>query len=834
MKHLFSFLLAFSFLGTGFSQIVINEYSAANINDYTDGFGRNEDWFEVYNTGGATVDMSGWYISDKAGNPTKWQVPAGVTVPASGYKLFVCSGRGIISGAEVHTGFKLTQTKPEDLIISDASAAMVDQITLTNHQTDHSVGRTTNGGATWGFFTNSSPGASNTGAFNNYATTPVFDQAPGYYPGAISVNITSPDPNVTLYYTTNGDEPNAGSTVVSGPINIATTTALRAISISTDPNVEPSFIETNTYFINVTHTMAIVSISGSGLEDLIENGNGWGSEPSGAIEYFSPAGQLIDEGYGGYNKHGNDSWAYDQRGFDFIMRDQMGYNYAIRHQMFRTKTSRDEYQRLIFKAAANDNYPFEDGAHIRDSYVHSLSHEGNLLLDERTYEPCILYLNGRYWGVYDIREKIDDKDFTSHYYQQDVPWADSENYVWFLKTWGSTWMEYGSPVAQPAWDALRTYINSNNMAPGPAFDYVDSLYNWKSLVDYFCLNSYIVSQDWLNWNTAWWRGTDTAGTKKKWRYILWDMDACFGHYVNYTGIPDPTANADPCNAENLPDPGGQGHTTILTKLIAENPDVEQYYKSRYIDLGNTVFSCNNMIGHLDSLINLISPEMPGQVARWGGTMAGWQAKVQEMRDFITARCTAIQQGMVDCYGLTGPFDITFDVDPPGAGEIKVNSLWLDNYPFTGLYYGNIDILLKAQANTGYVFKEWIAVDPINPSVDSANADMQVTQNQTVIAKFVQEGDPIYDGVYLPTAFSPNSDGNNDWYFVIAGADVATVDIKIFNRWGEIMYESQDAADGWDGTFNGALLNTGVYTIMVDVTYDDGASERLSGNITLVR
>jgi len=182
----------------------------------------------------------------------------------------------------------------------------------------------------------------------------------------------------------------------------------------------------------------------------------------------------------------------------------------------------------------------------------------------------------------------------------------------------------------------------------------------------------------------------------------------------------------------------------------------------------------------------------------------------------------------------GPFDIEFDVDPPGAGEIKVNSLWLDNYPFTGTYYGNIDILLKASANTGYLFKEWIAVDPINPNTDTLAVDIQVTQNQTIIAKFVKEEDPTYDGVHIPTAFSPNSDGNNDWYFVLVGADVASVDIKIYNRWGELMYQSDDPTDGWGGTFKEANVNAGVYTIIVDAIYDDGARVRTTDNITLVR
>ena len=127
--------------------------------------------------------------------------------------------------------------------------------------------------------------------------------------------------------------------------------------------------------------------------------------------------QFRTEGDGYTNKHGNDSWAYAQRGIDFITRDKLGYNYALKHQIF-ARTPRDRFQRVILKAAANDNYPFctigpgvNGSAHIRDAYCHTLSQDGHLALDERTYEPCVLYANGQYWGVYELREKVDDADF---------------------------------------------------------------------------------------------------------------------------------------------------------------------------------------------------------------------------------------------------------------------------------------------------------------------------------------------------------------------------------------------------------------------------------------
>ena len=127
--------------------------------------------------------------------------------------------------------------------------------------------------------------------------------------------------------------------------------------------------------------------------------------------------------------------------------DQFGYNHALQDKLFMTK-DRDKFQRIILKAAANDNYPFEGtpnnnypgefgGAHVRDSYIHHLSQLAGLRMDERSYSSCIVYLNGDYWGVYDLREKVDDHDFTDYYYDQ------NKDNIQFLKTWGGTWVEYG-------------------------------------------------------------------------------------------------------------------------------------------------------------------------------------------------------------------------------------------------------------------------------------------------------------------------------------------------------------------------------------------------------
>ena len=898
------------------AQVVINELSAANINGPTDSFGEREDWIELYNTGGAAVDLSGWYLSDSQTNNTKWQVPPGTSIPANGRLMVFCSARNTVAAGNPHPSFKLTQSQGDRAVLSDASGNIVDNFQFSDPtQADHSWGRTTDGAATWSLFLVPTPNAANVGAGPYYATKPVMNQAPGYHAGAISVALSSPDAGVTIRYTLDGSEPTAASTAYAAPINVGTVTVIRARAFSSNPAIPPSFIETNTYLVGVTHGVAILSCAGDDAQTLL-NGNG-GIEPVASMEYFGADGVLRDEVVGTMDEHGQDSWAYDHRGFDWVTRDQFGYNNGIHYPMF-TMSDRDEFQRLIVKAAAGDNYEFGPGqpAHIRDAYVHALSQVGNLKLDERTYEPAVVYINGQYWGVYDVREKVDDADFTKYYYDQD------EFNVQFIKTWGGTWSEYGGAQAQTDWNALVAYIMANDMGDATAFAYVDGELNWKSLIDYFCLNSYTVCADWLNWNTGWWRGMNPNGEHQKWGYILWDMDATFGHYTNFTGIPDQSANADPCAVEDLPNPGGQGHTDILEKLLAENQMVHDYYVNRYIDLGNTLFNCDFMVPFLDSLVANIAPEMVGQVARWGGSVADWQNNVQVMRDFIEDRCVTIEQGLVDCYNLNGPYDVVFNVDPPLSGEIQVNSITLDSYPFTGTYYGGVTTTLAPIPETGWIFDYWEVFqgNTLSPSLTDSLVTVDFIGADSIVAHFIPPiryevmldvvppggGTITFDGntfsnfptittvpedvpvdfninptlyydflywtinnnpftpadttkpalsarffttdtiiaylkpqeyvFYVANAFTPNDDGYNDTFKpIINVVDLESFELQVFDRWGGIIYESNDPWAEWDGTAGGSDVPGGVYAYRAyAIDAVKGDRHELFGHVTIVR
>ena len=261
-----------------------------------------------------------------------------------------------------------------------------------------------------------------------------------------------------------------------------------------------------------------------------------------------------------------------------------------------------------------------------------------------------------------------------------------------------------------------------------------------SLVDYILINSFVVCTDWINWNTSWWRGLDPSGSHLKWGYVLWDEDATFNHYINYTGVPNENPDADPCYPEGITaDP--EQHIVLLNKLL-ENEEFRQYYITRYMDLMNTTFKEEEMIGVLEDIEYAITPDMPQHIERWGGSMDEWQDNVQKIKDFIIDRIDYIPGGLNDCYNLTGPYNITLNVEPEGAGQIQLNSITVDtnDYPWSGSYNGGITMLLGAeQNNADYVFDHWELDNHSVVDANAINTSFFLEQAENVTAVFSYEG-----------------------------------------------------------------------------------------------
>jgi len=812
-------IIGFSLQG----QVVINEYSASNLEGFLDNYGRTEDWIELYNTSDQAVDLTGWHLSDKGSKPGKWEMPFGTVIGPNGYLVFWCSGRDIRCGNHFHTNFKLAQTEGKDIVLlSDASETVVNEFEMDITLVEHSRCRETDGSDNWMVGMLPTPGWTNDGSQQapRYTVAPSMDVEAGFYQDAVTVTITNNEPNSVIHYTTNGDNPTVNSAVYTEPLVISSTSVVKAQAHSNDPEIITGKMDFNTYFINEDDfSLAVFSVAADRVIELA-NGNG-PLIPIGSLEYFDLDKQREAVGYGSLNRHGQDSWALDHRSLDWFTRDEMGYTKEINAELF-SYSDRDHYQKFMFRNSGDDNYPaiddfaHEGSTHIRDEYVQTLALEGELELDTRAVERVIVYLNGEYWGVYGMRERPVDHDYTGEYYDQ------GKYDIHFLSTWGNSQAQYGGQEAFIDWVTIRDFILENDMSDPANYERVDDEINLTSFADYFIMNLFVVAKDWLNYNTGWWRGLDPDGKHKKWGYILWDLDATFGYYINYTGVPNEEPDATPCDIDEISDfmddffgngwggsdepMSGEGcesisngtspytagdpiynqvinvdqmccsvwdsgcqaqydaiiagggaecnlvvpmdvsgnvgkHEKILLKLQEESPEFRQLYFSRMADLRNTVFTCENMNTTLDRMFDVIRPEMPKQIERWGGTMQGWNDNVDDLYEFVNSRCNLIDDGMVSCYDLTGPFQLTLNADPIGIGEIDINTLDIETFPWQGEYFGEMDNKIVANVwdenEADWTFSHWetAAGSEILSDITDENAVIRLTSNDTLTAVF---------------------------------------------------------------------------------------------------
>jgi CotH kinase protein/Lamin Tail Domain/Chitobiase/beta-hexosaminidase C-terminal domain len=747
-------LLVFFLLGMtqmSFGQAVINEYSASNLEEFVDDHNDYHDWVELYNPTASTIDISGWHLSDRFTNPTKYEIPAGTTIPANSFIRFWCSGRDISSNGHYHTSFKLTQTKDNEiLVLANPAGIIVESQELQLTLTEHSRCRAMDGGDTWRVCTAPTPGFSNNGSeqYAGYTAAPTMDIVAGFYDMPQTVTITNNEPNSVLRYTLDGKAPTILSPEYTAPLTINATTVVKAQAFSNDSDILVGKMDFNTYFINDNFTLPVFSVAADQLTQLA-NGSG-GIIPIGSLEYFNQEKVRTAISYGSLNRHGQDSWVLPHRSLDWISRDEMGYTNAVRDSLF-ANTDRKEYQRFMFRASGDDNYPaindwaHEGSAHIRDEYVQALAQKGSMKLDVRSPQRVVVFLNGQYWGVYGLRERTEDHDYTDHYYNQD------QYHLQHMSTWGNTEIDYGGQRAKNEWENFRDFILNNDMGVEANYKIVTDSLNVLSLMDYFIVNLNVVASDWINYNTGWWRGLNPEGDHKKWGYVLWDLDATFDYYINYSGVPNTDPDAEPCDINDIAaymddffDDNGQNvdvgkHEKIFLKLQLENEEFRQLYYSRQADMMNTVFSCENMIFTLDSMLSIIEPEMPRQIQRWGGTITEWNDNVQQLRDFVAARCELLDEGMVSCFDLTGPYTVTLMVDPPLSGKIELNTLTHGPvFPWAGDYFGGMENLLNAiEFDGGLPFAYWSSTSGQTTFTDSLDdkTAFQLTQNDTIIAHF---------------------------------------------------------------------------------------------------
>ena len=280
---------------------------------------------------------------------------------------------------------------------------------------------------------------------------------------------------------------------------------------------------------------------------------------------------------------------------------------------------------------------------LRDALMHSLIEETNI--DYQAYQPVVLYLNNKYWGIYNLREK-----FTKHYLRQNHLGINDKVDI----------LEKNSQVKSgndKDYSKLMDFIQSNNLRDSLVYEQLENWIDISNFIDYYCAQIYFANTDWPGNNVKYWRSqTDSS----KWRWFLHDTDLGFGFApiwnhpggVNHNTIKF-ALNDSTTTFHN------QAWSTLLFRSLLKNSKFKESFLSSFAIHLNTTFHPHRVSHHIDSLCHTISAEMPHHISRWAGeadyaiqSVEEWRLNVEKLKAFGAKRPAIIKGFLYEQFELT--------------------------------------------------------------------------------------------------------------------------------------------------------------------------------------
>ena len=643
----------------------------------------------------------------------------------------------------LHTNFTLSNDADQRIILKDPQGNVLENLIYRPTQRNHSRGRETDGSSNWCIFSTPTPNDTNafSQCYTGYAEPPVLSLQPGFYQGIQTIAITSGTPG-TIRYSRNGSDPTGANANFVVPFSLDSSEVIRAkVYPPASSGLLPSAITTATYFINESITLPVVSLTttpgnlwdwnngiyvmGPNADTVIPyfNSNFWqGWEKIGHIEYFDKGGK---KGFGidcSFEIQGNFSKAWPQRGFTIHANDDYGTPW-VEYPLFPDKPLVKRYKGFNIRNAGSD----WNTCHFRDRLIQKTVHK-KTDIDVMDGEPCVLFLNGEYWGVYELREKQDK------YYVQENHGVDPDK-IDLLRFDG-----YVDEGTNQGFVDMFTYIAQYNMADPANYASAQTLLDIENFCDYIITETYCVNVDWLGGytnNIKYWRPNSPAG---KWRYMLWDTDLSMALAGSYNG--------DTVNmlSTAINPPVLNPHSYMLMQLL-QNTEFRNYFVNRYADLINTIFHPSSFSSMVQSIQSEMEPEMERHFNKWGGIspwpgligqsddVPSWHVSIDSLLSFIYNRPVHARNHIEQQFALAKQVDVTLQVDPPEAGIIKINSIIPDSLPWTGVYFDGVPVTVTTFPNPGYKFRYWTADNSTISQSDNFSLTLNLESDDVLTAQF---------------------------------------------------------------------------------------------------
>jgi hypothetical protein len=667
-------------IGQGAGVIVINEFLSSNNTSLVDpDFSQYADWIELHNTTAVSVPLGGLYFTDDLSHPQKWRIPDGITIQANQYFIFWADGKD--NG--IHTNFKLGKGG-EAIGLFDPNGSLIDSLNYGNQLTDISYGRDDTDPSNWLYYSQPTPGAANTTTGFEKRTQsdpPVFSLASGFYSGSRTVSLFS-HAGGTIRYTTDGSVPTSQSAEYLSPLAVTSSTVVRARVYQSDRL--PSQVLTRSYFIYEQTVLPVLSLStdpenlwseeqGIYNDHNIDRRRNW--ERPAHIEFFESANRFGFEQDADIRLFGRTALYIPEKSLSFFLSDPVDYPLfgAKGVQMlysFVLRSSSDDWHLTMFRDAFNQ-------AMVRR----------NMTVDTQDYRPAILFINGEYWGIHNIREKYNEDYLAVHH------GADPDNVDLLfvdVRPQGGVEVLAGD---REQYDALLNFIRHNDLASQANYDVVAGMIDIDNYIDYTIAEAFTGNTSWAH-NIRMWRPRTPTG---RWQWLLFDMDR---------GFRSRDFNAFDDMLQLQP----------IFESLLQNQNFTDRLLLRFSEYLNDGFRTDRTVPLLDSLQSGIADEIPRHSERWRGecgngvcgiqSYSDWQGSVDDMRSIVQQRPDIVRQQMIDFFNLAGTAQLVLQITPAGFGQVRLGEKTVVNQNFTGIFFQNAAVVLTAQPESGYRFVGW--------------------------------------------------------------------------------------------------------------------------------
>jgi autotransporter-associated beta strand protein len=718
-----------------------------------------------------------------------------VTISPGGYLLVWC-GQGADfpvtapypDGQVRATGFAISSGGEPIVLTAPDGATAIDEFPALVIGPGRSMGRGVEGQFDTRFFYDApTPNAPNstTGIPTETLAPPVFSVPGGMYTSDVTLALETGTGGAVIRYTTDGSDPTGASPVYDGPLTL-TAAGNRSTAYSWVPTnrqnlpydeswqppegevsrinvirarvfkdgLAPSRIATHSYLVDpagaARYPFPVVSITadpgglfgdetgiyvhGSGsYPNYKQDGSAW--ERAGQIEFFEEDGAVAFRGDMGVRLHGNNSVSRPRKSLRIYARDTAGA--PFNHRIFPQKEI-DHFSTFLLRNSGND----WGQAMLRDAFLTSLAaHTG---VDHQSARPAVVFINGEYWGLHNLRDRIDEGYYLQHhglgemeFTQLDVHWQPVRPH----------WPVYDRGNPDPAmlqdFEDILNRAGSNEYSSAVSFAALAERIDVGNYIDYNVHQIFAGNGDWPGNNTRLWRAVNAdrspdapASHDGRWRWILFDTDMGLGLDFDY--VPgwnrDATQHAQVntlalATSETQTSFANAPDGTLLLRKLTANPVFRQQFINRFADLLNTSLSPDRTVGALAETEALYGPGLAEHRSRWRQPY-NWPEDIARIRTFLQARPAAVRGHIAGKFGLSGTADLTVDVSDTSQGSVTVNTIKIDPstvgvstnpYPWTGSYFQGVPVTVTAVPEPGYRFVSWSNMVSAGPSVVASDA-----------------------------------------------------------------------------------------------------------------